>query len=807
MSNKILERCTGTPYLAIFNAKLEPILDPLNHINIGSLLTSFEYSYKEEKSDNGKIEIHTDNTQIVDLDDLGYRKGLQLQWGWLYPDGRIFCGPARKVVITGLDYTFDKDGVKVSIEVSDRSVFLKTTNSNHYNQMGGFLEYFKDLCQGVPIGIEVVDYEETSQETPMLAQRVSDFHMVDGVGTQIPNNIIYPKPSVPLPSHKSGRLVLNQSNIIQDPTIFQQDAVGVKLMEWDPVSQNLVMDDPDNFTKVYLEEYDARAALINGTSRTKYAQFRDVTRVLNNGPFFVDSRDDKIVIHNAKLARDISKVYDYRGPNGELITFEISSKFVVVQQEVKQSTEIDPDTKDLSTVTVQGILAPDEGNPDSPEVDAYIKWGQDSGLLWERNPALVTGGYHERREYPLYRHLSPKTLDTIPSPQPVDTTISAVNNRVSGKSPSENPQSVRTFKSIADATQYYQSNPGATSLEIQEWVNKTVEEYKAKLNQNESDIALSARKLDEIPTYTIKRVVTIVQPVNLITLANKIEGSNYSMQEFSNAVISGQLDLALYQNPNKEYTYRKDHAYDPHYTQSVDDALNFETTLETKSYRKALQYLNAIPGVKILGSTGNKGTRQQTIEYQLLLGIDVNGIDLAAGADSINLGASFGGDITDSIRNRVKAQATVIGDPTLESSMNIQIQGISKKYDGLWYTKEVTHKITKDGYTCDIELVERNIPISTTILRAIKPKTDYGKEMLETIKTAKETGDWNNVSEMRSQIHEAFTQYPTNSFVIQMDPANGNQVIMGQYDMSRSVQKPTQTGQQLQEIYEKYGGK
>lgn len=797
MINKILERCTGTPYLALFNARLEPILDPVNLINIGSLITSFEYEYSEEKSDKGEIEIHTDNTQIVDLEDLGYRKGLQIQWGWLYPDGRVFCGPARKVVITGLDYTFDKDGVKVDIEVSDRSVFLKTTASNHYNQMGGFLEYFKDLCKGVPIGVEVVDYEETSKETPMLAQRVQNFRTVDAKGNYIPNHLINSQAGAQVPSpSKDGKLVLNQGNIIQDPTILQQDATGVKLIEWDPTAQALTVSDPNNFMKVYLEEYDARAALINGTSRTKYAQFRDVSRVLSNGPFFVDSRDDMIVIHNAKLARDISKVYDFHGPNGEMLSFKISSKFVTVQQEVKQSTEIDPDTKDLSTTTVQGILAPDGGNFDSPEVDAYIKWGSTPGVFWGMGkPGGAT-------EYPVYNPNVPQVSTPVN-----DTTPTAINNVVSGQSHADNSQSVKTFNSKAEAIQYYQSNPEATSAEIQAWLDNMVSEYNKKLNQSETDIALSARKLDEIPTYKIRRVVNIVQSVNLINLADKVAGGNYSREEFSNAVTSGQLDLSSCQGPSQRYQQRYNYLSNPQSIPSVDEHLNFETTDEVSRHRQALQYINAIPGVKILGSTGNKGMRQQTIEYQLLLDIDINGIDLAAGADSINLSASFGGDITDSIRNRVKAKATVIGDPTLESSMNVQIQGISKKYDGLWYTKKVTHKIDKSGYTCDIELVERNIPISTTIIQAIKPKTDYGKELLETINTAKETGDWNNVSEMRGQIHEAFTQYPSNSFVIQIDPANGNQIIMGKYDMSRSVQKPTETGQQLKEIYKKYGGK
>ena len=157
-SKPVLQKGTATPYLAIFNSQLSVIRDPKSGLPIGSLITLFEYTYDEEKVDKGKIELETDNPDLIALTELSYGQGLQLQWGYIYPDKTGYYGPVRKVIITDNQVVFGPQGVKITIEFSDSSILLKNLPSNYYDNTKGFVEYVKDLCKGLPIGIALVDY-------------------------------------------------------------------------------------------------------------------------------------------------------------------------------------------------------------------------------------------------------------------------------------------------------------------------------------------------------------------------------------------------------------------------------------------------------------------------------------------------------------------------------------------------------------------------------------------------------------------------------------------------------------------------
>ena len=72
-------------------------------------------------------------------------------------------------------------------------------------------------------------------------------------------------------------------------------------------------------------------------------------------------------------------------------------------------------------------------------------------------------------------------------------------------------------------------------------------------------------------------------------------------------------------------------------------------------------------------------------------------------------GVAMGNDLENSITNQITASATVLGDPTIESSMNFLIQNVSDLYSGTWYAKKITHNINSgSGYTCDIEFVQQS---------------------------------------------------------------------------------------------------
>lgn len=169
-SPSILPNGTGTPYLAIFGVSGSPIMDTTKDLPIGMFVTSFEYQYIEEKSDKGQFVIVTDNTEIVVHPELDYKMGLQLQWGWILPNGDIISGPVRKVVITEHKVQFSPSGVEFTIKFSDSTYVLDTIPATYENQEKGGKEWYRKVIENSPVGVILADYRlnHTEVETKIV---------------------------------------------------------------------------------------------------------------------------------------------------------------------------------------------------------------------------------------------------------------------------------------------------------------------------------------------------------------------------------------------------------------------------------------------------------------------------------------------------------------------------------------------------------------------------------------------------------------------------------------------------------------
>ena len=760
-SKPVLQKGMATPYLAIFNSQLSVIRDPKSGLPIGSLVTLFEYTYDEEKVDKGKIELETDNPDLIALTELSYGQGLQLQWGYIYPDGRNYCGPVRKVIITDNQVTFSPQGVKITLEFSDASVLLKNTPSNYYDNTKGFVEYVKDLCRGLPIGLALVDYNEVDSVRPAVAKKVVDAEVVastypTGVntgaewGTESPFNSLSP------------------TEVVQNPTTVVPDVVGVKIFEYSPETQQLVFNDPDTFRKVYIREKKVAGGLIVGTSRNKYYQLQDLCRSISGGPYFVDSRDGNVILHNIKSQRGITKVYTYMGGYGELIEFSIKSSFIKTSTEVKQSTEINPDTKDIETDFVQAVLDPNSGNPDTEAVDTFMVWPNLGTPFF--NPR---GGTTDRAPYSsAFQPAGRSGSKTRPTEYHVMMDSKSASQAI--KASEEKPSAGR-FSSIRQAREYYITHPEKVSqAEIDSYFSKWISDWNSKKTATDpSSMGELAHKLDRIPPMQIVRPVIIQALVDIENLGGSMGLKNREVlanrtESFVNAVLSGQVDLSTYSGRM--------------YSTPEGDGVRYSSMIMGGTYRRnAEAILSAIPGVKISNPDNSVRNRLVTIETEIV--IEMNGVDVVSGADTINMPGALGNDIVEKVTNKVKATAKVIGDPVLESSMNIQIQNVSSKFTGLWYTKKVTHTISSsDGYMCNIEFVQRTVPVSTVTVRSNWTKKDYGKKVLSAMKQAAESETYKRPSTLEKEVKNHLKSVPDRSYVIQVDPTTG-EIKHSQKDM------------------------
>lgn len=764
----MLPKGFATPYIAIFNSQLSVIRDPQNNMPIGTFVTHFEYTYDEEKTDSGKIELETNNPDLISLTELSYGMGLQLQWGYIYADGSGYYSPVRKVIIVNTDVNFSATGVKITLEVSDSSILLKNTPSNYFDNTKGFVKYVEDLCKGVPIGIALVDYNEQSTVKPVVAQKV-----VSGeeIAAQYPQNINTGAEW----ATESPMQALSPKEMVQTPTTVIPDAVGVKLLEYNAETQELAVQDPDNFRKVYLEQKEFAAGLIVGTSRNKYYQLQDVCRSLSGGPYFVDSRDGQVILHNVKSQRNITKVYTYMGGHGELLEFSVKTNYVKTSVEVKQSTEIDPDSKSIKTDFVQAIIDPNQGNQDGTAVDTFMIWPNLGTPFY--NPRGGSVGRAEDGASAAWQPVPGKSVVGSNRKSAAKSTeyhvmLDPEANARAIKAAEEKPAYKTNFNSITEAKKYYLLHPESVSQsEIDQYFGQWMQDWNSKKTATDpSSLSDLAHQLDRIPPMKIKRHISIRANVDLENLGGTM-GLSQALDEsqtesFRNAVLSGQIDLNKYSGTMYATT---------------DDRMTNSSMIRGGAYRKnAEALLSSIPGVTIKNPTDSPRKRVVLIEADVE--IEMNGVDVVSGADSINMPGVMGNDIVEKVTNKVKANAKVIGDPVLESSMNIQIQNVSDKFTGLWYTKKVTHTIDSSGYTCDIEFVQRNIPVSTVTLKSNWTKKDYGQQVLSAIKQAAETGDYKEPSSLERKVKNHLKAVPNYSYVVQTDPTTGK-LIESQLDM------------------------
>jgi len=156
----ILKDGTGTPYIAIFNSRGKPIIDPKNKIPIGMNVYDWWYEYNEEKEDSAEIALETDNPNLVDHPDLNIQSTINMQWGYIYADGTSHCGPVRTVIIRDTNVEFGTNGTRLVLICTDSFATTKTTPADMEEK--AFIMWVKNNIQG-KFFVEIIDHTTNTQ--------------------------------------------------------------------------------------------------------------------------------------------------------------------------------------------------------------------------------------------------------------------------------------------------------------------------------------------------------------------------------------------------------------------------------------------------------------------------------------------------------------------------------------------------------------------------------------------------------------------------------------------------------------------
>lgn len=438
-----------------------------------------------------------------------------------------------------------------------------------------------------------------------------------------------------------------------------------------------------------------------------------------NGPWYIDSRDGVIYIHNRKFNEEPVCTYTYQGENGEVLRVSFATQKVTKRVKAVLAPSLDPDNKNLSVLST---------NIDEPEeVPLFLK--RDGNHVNQVDNTMVSNWTGNNMEDFRSHPTTPKEV------------AMARETRLN-------------YFSVKDA------------------------EYKERVKEYDAAGPVGAyeagkqRRFDEIPTEELR--TTINQAVNELpedkknALQQVLKNSKNGKELEANLRKLLEYEMFLFEDEDgmefmvTEYVDPLD--YDPEgYTSKqagagIASGINYKTGVLPASER-GYQALVKDPYTEVLtdmerdttkhygqGQYGKKVKVRHMKRVNLKVPIYKlyhNLFSRYGGADkyawAANANANGGLKQTE---NRLVCQLQVVGRPMLASSQIINLENVGKRWSGLWYIKQCTHSMDAgQGYITNMELVRNNsksgsltsrTDLSTQNIVAndakVNAKTDKGKD-------------------------------------------------------------------------------
>lgn len=403
-----------------------------------------------------------------------------------------------------------------------------------------------------------------------------------------------------------------------------------------------------------------------------------------NGPWYVDSRDGVIYIHNRKFHEEPVCTYTYQGENGEVLRVSFATQKITKRVKAVLAPSLDPDSKDLSVLSTN-INEPE----DKPPLALRPPVAQVDNLMVSN----ITGnGFEDYRSHP-----------TTPT-------------------------------GVMDAwdTQLQYNMEKAAEYK------KRVEEYKA-VGPVGAYEAGKQRKFDEMSTEEVR--ATINQAVNELpddkknALKQVLRNSKNGKELEANLKKLLEYERYLFEDEDgmefmvEEYVDPLD--YDPegyaskHAGAGIASGINFQMGVLPASER-GFEALNKDPYTEVLSGMEidtNKHYGQSQygkkvkVRHMKRVNLEVplyklyhNLFSRYGGADkyawAANANANGGLKQTE---KKLVGQLQVVGRPMLATSQIIRIDNVGKRWSGLWYIKQCTHSMDAgQGYITNMELVKNN---------------------------------------------------------------------------------------------------
>ena len=464
-------------------------------------------------------------------------------------------------------------------------------------------------------------------------------------------------------------------------------------------------------------------------------QLRAKLEGLPGGPWFLDSRNGTIYIHNRKFQEDVVHNYVYQAENGEVLQISFETQRTSKSLSSISSGNIDPYSKNLTgnstaiTSESPGIGSKDNNTSyksyfDVPTnqilLDQHPEWG--GKIPFDTSKVKL---YNENTQ-PWQVWVDREQRATIQSNyqewKKKKEATERSYNKYKGKTGEQQAQAKVKRTSPTKKSTWARHIIGKSRLTPQDKMNMAEEMGRAwRYAHNKRDILKIAQHYLGYGTHVIVAPVWAEQWVDPTTYSG-----NGMFQGKSTPASSVGSDDWRSSKPKFDYLPKK------------------KAAIKLNLMRQDPK-IKVLSGIKVIKGRDSRGYKQYYFRVKVFryhyTRTKVNAAQIVADdavrvlenygksspkkpSVSISLGGggnSWSGDLGDNIsenrhgnrgrratEKKLVVNMKVIGRPSLETSQIIHIDNVGSKWSGDYYIKSVTHDMSSDsGYTCQLEL-QRN---------------------------------------------------------------------------------------------------
>ena len=322
----LIKQGYGAPVVMIMTPDGELIKDEQGN-QIGRFATNFEYVYDEEGEDKCTITFQSSDIQLANNPLFRINLRFLVSWGYTQQQ-ELIVSPKRLVLINDMESKYEPDKITITLKCSDIASKGFLSSSNSTNEDNNYLDFLAEIGAGVfKPAVVVYNDDDISEYAANLVSEISASRKAD-FGAYSDDEAL-----ISLEDFKKG------ANTHGYPEDSDEWPLGSKTKD-----KTDFKIDPKTKNAANIEQFFKNTKITPCRSLAVLRAIKDQLKEAPGGPYLLDTRDDKLTIHNRNYNQSPIENYRYAGEGGDVISVTIKTENKASAKAGNVSS-MDPETK------------------------------------------------------------------------------------------------------------------------------------------------------------------------------------------------------------------------------------------------------------------------------------------------------------------------------------------------------------------------------------------------------------------------------------------------------------------------------